>query len=493
MFKSDKQRKAAFANMNRFSVASAVIDLFPGGNDAPTTVGISAEGAEQEMEQWRQMYSGSRFSEQEVGAEESSGDVQSEPIEIDTSGDKMQEDMNQTVHDMRFEQYMEEKDDEPIIVEQPEVDYDVVGTSETSGVFTGSDGDVYYTDTEVGSGENMGFGTSYESEFDVPQDEPVSTRSPELEAFASGGRRGAIEGSAEIGSVRGKAQKVYEHREPVDVMMERSGVLAEEGARTEAAAIEGAFAGRESGFKRAGRGLIDAAEKDFVGFAVGLGHAPRTAGKKIVSATKDIAGAAGKAAIPAAARGAEAFGTIAGGAVAGGLREFGDIIEAPQREYHIPPGYQKVYDYSSGKYKTVPVQRQPIAPFVPQIGQGQVAGVVVPPADFVAGQEMLQGGFWGGLSGKQAEDAFLERSKKSGGSGFRTSSYIPTRGVSRTAASAIRQKSELDRMRAALGQSNPRVQRQQAALQSKVGYLDRKTLPGTPQDVMMRSARLRSI
>ena len=104
----------------------------------------------------------------------------------------------------------------------------------------------------------------------------------------------------------------------------------------------------------------------------------------------------------------------------------------------------------------------------------------------------MQGGFWGGLSGRQAEEAFLEKSKRAAPV-FRPQMTMPIRGVSRTTSSALRQKVELDRMRAAFGQSDPRVQRQQAALQSKVGYLDRRTSPGSMQNLIINSSGLRSV
>ena len=467
-FKNDAQRRAAFANMGRFSIVSC--------DSAPKVVGITADGAEDEMRQWKEMYSDNRFSDQESIAVDGKT---YKPEKARIVGD---EDLAKAQADE-----LEELANEISSSEDVEVDVDGNGGSTEEFVTEEHDVNVSYGSPADGVSYEQTFETGdvteavgdYDSRFKTDVIEP------------------AKEGSVRAEAVIRQAQAVDDiSQKDTRPFLERASKAFITGDTT----IQTA---RVVGYDKFGDpvikskvvdegGIRGAVLHDVAGFGSSIGRIPTSIGSGIKKTGAGLVRGVETAAAPALGRGALAFGTVAGGAVASGLSEVGDIMEAPKREYHMPPGYQKVYDYGSGKYRTEKVQRQPMEPFVSQLGAFDTPGVRVRPEQVIAGQESMQRGFWG-MTSEEAEKSFKDRAKKTGGSGFRTTPYMPIRGVSRTASSALRQKSDFDRMRSLYGDSSPRVQRQEAALQSKVSYLDRKTVPGTNQDLIMRSSGLMAV
>jgi hypothetical protein len=112
----------------------------------------------------------------------------------------------------------------------------------------------------------------------------------------------------------------------------------------------------------------------------GIVHAPvgiaRTAGGAVAGAGRlaerefNLGVAVGGGALT---KGAEAFGATAGTGVTESLRGVRDIIEGPQQEFHIPPGYQKIW--TGSEYVVRPQARNPIEPWA----VSKALGVGMPP------------------------------------------------------------------------------------------------------------------
>ena len=288
-----------------------------------------------------------------------------------------------------------------------------------------------------------------------------------------------------------KERAAFEGRTPVDERAYWASTGIAEGAAIRQEAERAAFEGRTPILDRVKREFVGAVEGDIAGLAVKAGHAPRDTligfGRGISGTVRAVKGGIDKAAAPALERGGEAFGTIAGGVAASGLKEVGSLMDEGKREYATPPGYQKVYQWDTGKYKTVPIAQRPMQPFYPQLGLFDSPGVYVKPEEYLVGKESMGGGFYG-MSGKEATSAFEERAAKVSRDYGGRSAYIPkVGGVPRAVSSALKQKAQYDSDRAKYGDLNPSVVRQQAALQSKAGYLDRTVQPGSREEAMIRN------
>lgn len=102
-----------------------------------------------------------------------------------------------------------------------------------------------------------------------------------------------------------------------------------------------------------------------------------TGPRRIVKGTATVISAGAKGAFKAApdilAPGAEAFGTTAGRGVADVISGVTDIMQAPNREFWTPPGYQPVWTGTAYQYQRVP--RFPIEPFA----VSKSLGVSMPP------------------------------------------------------------------------------------------------------------------
>lgn len=144
------------------------------------------------------------------------------------------------------------------------------------------------------------------------------------------------------------------------------------------------------------RGFAEGAAKELGREAAGIGSGlVSLPGKavmfpgRVVAETGRAAGGvvrgAGRTAEYVLAPGALAFGLTAGQGVTDIIAEAGDIIEAPKREFWMPPGTQKVW--TGSKYETRQVLRPPLEPwaFNRLLGVQQPMGVsptvsgVVPP------------------------------------------------------------------------------------------------------------------
>jgi len=129
--------------------------------------------------------------------------------------------------------------------------------------------------------------------------------------------------------------------------------------------------GWDVGLQQAGRDVAGAIIKSPVAAVRTVGGAVSGAGR-LAEREFNLGVAVGGGAL---ARGAEAFGTTAGVGVTEAIRGVGDIIEGPQQEFHIPPGYQKIWDGS--KYVVRPQPQYPMEPWAvsKSFGVGMPPGV----------------------------------------------------------------------------------------------------------------------
>ena len=121
-----------------------------------------------------------------------------------------------------------------------------------------------------------------------------------------------------------------------------------------------------------GYGFEKGSESSFLGVGKELGALPvRVAKDVVMSPGRAVTGAAGlakgglgyigKVGTTVAAPAALAFGEAAGVGVSKIIGEGYDLIEGPQKEFWVPPGYQKVWNGTSYEYK--PVARYPMEPW----------------------------------------------------------------------------------------------------------------------------------
>lgn len=129
--------------------------------------------------------------------------------------------------------------------------------------------------------------------------------------------------------------------------------------------------GWDVGMQKAGGELAGAIIKSPVTAARTAGGAISGAGR-LAEREFNLGVAVGGGAL---ARGTEAFGASAGVGVTEAIRGVGDIIEGPQQEFHIPPGYQKIWDGS--KYVVRPQPQYPMEPWAvsKSFGVGMPPGV----------------------------------------------------------------------------------------------------------------------
>jgi len=507
--------------MNKFSIASAVVDFFPGPDVGNVVTGITERGVMEESSAYQKILSGSQFSTDQKAEEADTVTFEQEPIVINTR-DLDADEMNSVVGDISEERYNESiSDDDVSSSDSSNIDFDVGSSYEADipvGTYPQSD-EVGYDRPTFGyqTGSNGRDAVVYDA---ITIDDGIpdtDTRLPAAEQTKKNMDKVAAE-TYDALRVRQKQEDVIEenqrpfgtrlyrafehgnvgvpHSEIVGYDKEKKPIIKTtmvkeggvRGALIQGAADTGQYVGQVPGKVLAGvgRAAVDVVKTP--------GRAVKSVGRGVARVGKTVEKGVLDVAAPAAAIGAMAFGATAGGAVAGVIGETRDILELPQREYHTPPGYQKVYDWARDGYRTEKVERAPIVPFAPQMGVSQVPGVRVKPEEMLAARESFGQSLYGGMTLKEAEEAFVGLVKKNSvGVSPRASVVSIPRGVSRTTNAAIKDRANLEALKASLGQTSPTYQRAEAALQSKVSGLQRVTRPGSFQDSVIKTSGLSSV
>ena len=161
---------------------------------------------------------------------------------------------------------------------------------------------------------------------------------------------------------------------------------------------EGVEAGIIAGSKKIGSDLAQEAENVVIGTYKGvkgvalfpfktakgivmLPYNTAKYGKEQLERGASLAGKAAKRVVAGglmvAAPAAAAFGSTAGTGVTEALRETGDLISAPKREFYMPPGYQRVWTGEGDNFKMVQIDTPQLNPvFInPNMGLAMPAGV----------------------------------------------------------------------------------------------------------------------
>ena len=363
IFKNDKQRRAVFANMNKFSVASAVVNLFPGDDIDVDVVGLTSFGIDKERSQWDNLFRGNRFSDDSSSLEvvnDVSSDMDTKPVDIITDAEqtKIMDDGLEDLANATVNQ---------------EVEYD----------------DVTYQGMPKGE--------------IIYQDD-----------FKSSGVAGDVSESV--------SNDGFQRAELGQASAQKSGDVTFQKLKAKQAAEDIVYGNRRDVREEAKRNLVRAFEGDIEELATEVGRLPRKGLERAVHLPSDIsssigsgvkrtAKAVGKGVYPALKRGAITFGATAGGAVSGAIAETSDLFEGPRREYRMPPGTQRVYEWGTGRYRTAAIPERPIPPFVSQFGYNRVPGVDVRREDYAAAQEVMNRGLYG-MTGAEAASAFEDKSRR---------------------------------------------------------------------------------
>jgi hypothetical protein len=168
-----------------------------------------------------------------------------------------------------------------------------------------------------------------------------------------------------------------------------------------------------------GRGFSEEFTKQMEGAGRRAGAYTATAPRRFVEGSARYVGEGVKSGLQHApeylAPGVEAGATIAGRAVADVIAVGADVMQAPNREFWMPPGIQPVWTGTSYEYKRVP--RYPMEPWAVSRGMGIGMPPDVEPR--VKGQEMLPtleaAKFFGG-------DQFISKERGYGGADTRYTS-----------------------------------------------------------------------
>ena len=539
-FKNDNQRKAAFANMNKFSIASMVVDSFPGPDIGNVVTGITPRGVAEESNAYKSLKSGSQFSEEEMGdLKQENIPEREEPIKMENP-DRHAEEFADSMHNQdadEAEQMEAEAVTEEIYAESESTggtseDFDSGFNQSTHNTYNQSTDANYNTDNQAedinyninkqaADEENIsrsqtfeGYDTVYDGADKRVMEKIVEERTKAIarQAITRATTEqevgedmqvpltDALKTSFKSGNFQDVGVKVNydKHGNPMDTIVYKD-PQGLRGALIHEAADVGKYVGEIPGKVLHGTG---AAVVDVVNAP---GRAVKSVGSGVGKVGRTVERGVFEVAAPAAVQAAHAFGATSGGAISGVVAGLDDVMMGPQRLYtQERAGVAKTWDPARESYRLDKIpDRTPLAPFAPQLGTGQVPGVKVKPEQYVAAQESFGQSLYGGMSLKDAENAFVDMMSRNRVASPSRSSAVPTsfgtsrsaavptiQGASRTTNSALRDRANLEVLKSSLGQNSPRVERAESALQSKVSGLQRSTAPGSFDDSVIKTSGL---